>query len=80
MQKTLWLFKVSTIIVKISAWIILAAGFFAAMITLLGLVKDSPRWVGIGVFLSYLALSALLILVSEMAKVVMKILETIKKE
>lgn len=80
MQKTLWLFKVSTIIVKVSAWIILAAGFFAAVITLLGLVKDSPRWVGIGVFLPYLALSAFLILVSEMAKAVMKILDTIKKE
>jgi ABC-type multidrug transport system permease subunit len=80
MQKTLWLFKASTIIVKIGAWLILVAGFFAAVIILLGFVKDSPRWIGIGVFLPYLLLSAFLMLVSEMAKAVMKISETIKKE
>ena len=80
MQERQWLFKASSIVVKIGAWLILVVGFFSGGVILLGFVKDSTRWVGVGVFLSYLLLSAFLLLVSEIAKILMKILDTIKKE
>jgi len=80
MPKAGWLFKVSLIIIIISAWLSLAAGFFVSLTILLGFMKDSPRWVGIVAFVPYLLLSAFLMLVSEMAKALMKIKEAIKKE
>jgi hypothetical protein len=73
MQKKLRFLKVSSLILKIVAWIFLFAGIITGSSVILGRVLDYPRWIGIPIILFYSFSFLFLYTVAIMADILVEI-------
>ena len=72
--------KISSVVVKVAAWISLFFGALSAIIVLTGKIPDYPRLIGVFILVLYGFFFFLLYLIAEMAGVLSEIAGEIKKE
>jgi uncharacterized RDD family membrane protein YckC len=76
MQQHITFLKVSSVIVKISAWIILFLGVIVAISSFSGIMgSELPRWVGLIVMAVYTFASFILFLISKITEILVDIVE-----
>lgn len=80
MREHLGFLKVSSIVVKIAAWIFLILGIIGGISILLGLVPGNPRWMGFLVLAIYAFSFFFFYLIAKIADLLIKIIKEIKKE
>lgn len=73
MHEHLGFLKVSSVVVKITAWIFLCLGVLGSVTLLLGMVPGNPRWMGIIILGVYAFLFFFLFLVAKIADLLVKI-------
>ncbi len=79
MREHLGFLKVSSVAVKIAAWIFLFLGIAGGVSMLLGAVPGNPRWMGIVILAFYMFMFFLFFLIAKIADVLVKIINEIKK-
>ncbi|MDD5246550.1 MAG: hypothetical protein PHS09_04060 [Candidatus Omnitrophica bacterium] len=72
--------KVSSAVVKVAAWIFLCLGFIGGISIFMGLVPESPRWMGLAVCALYAFFFFFFYLIAKMADLMIKIINQFKKE
>jgi hypothetical protein len=80
MQEHLGFLKVSSVVVKITAWIFLFLGLVGGLAIIAGAVPGNPRWMGALVLAIYAFLFFFLYLIAKMADLLTKIIQALKKE
>lgn len=80
MRQHLGFLKVSSVVVKVAAWIFLFLGLLGGISLLLGLTPGYPRWMGILVLAVYAFLFFFLFLIAKIADLLGKIINHIHKE
>ncbi|MFA5090915.1 MAG: hypothetical protein WC510_07865 [Candidatus Omnitrophota bacterium] len=80
MREHLGFLRVSSIVVKIAAWIFLLLGIIGGVSVLRGLVAGSPRWMGLVVLAMYTFMFFFFYLIAKIADLLTKIINEIKKE
>ena len=80
MRENLGYLKVSSIVIKVVAWIFLSLGLISGVTLLLGKVPGSPRWSGLIVMVFYSFVFFFFFLVAKMADLLMKIAKEVRKE
>jgi len=79
MREHLSFLKVSSVVVKIAAWIFLFLGLFVGVSLLLGMIPGNPRWMGLIILVIYGFIFFFFFLVAKIADVLIKIIDEIKK-
>lgn len=74
MQKYLGFLKISSIVIKVTAWIFLCLGLVGAASIMLGAVPNNPRWMGIIVLVVYAFIFFFFYLVAKMADILAKVI------
>ena len=77
MRKHLGFLKVSSVVVKIAAWIFLFLGIIGGLTILLGNVPGNPRWTGFIILAVYVFLFFLFYLVAKIADLIGMIIQEI---
>ena len=80
MREHIGFLKISSVVVKTAAWIFLVMGVVGGGSMLLGLVPDSPRWMGVIILPIYVFLFFFLFLIAKMADLLVSINKELKKE
>lgn len=80
MQEHLGFLKISSIVVKVAAWIFLILGLLGGSSLLFGLVPENPRWMGLLILAIYAFLFFFLYLIAKMADLMIKLIKEVKKE
>ena len=80
MREHLGFLRVSSLVVKISAWIFLFLGVIGGSSIILGRVSGYPRWMGIVALAVYVFFFFLFYLIAKIADLLIKIINEIKKE
>lgn len=79
MREHLGFLRVSSIVVKVAAWIFLGLGLIGGVSILLGFVPPNPRWVGVIILAVYAFMFFFLYLIAKIADLLIKIINEIKK-
>jgi len=79
MREHLSFLKISSAVVKISAWFFLSLGIIGGISILCGLSPDYPRWMGIVILILYAFFCFLFYFIAKMADVLGEIIKEIKK-
>ena len=79
MREHLGFLKVSSVVVKIAAWIFLVMGIIGGVTLLSGFIPGNPRWMGLVLLAIYVFFFFFLSLVAKMADLLSKIINEIKK-
>ncbi len=79
MREHLGFLKVSSVVVKIAAWIFLCFGLIGGASILLGFVPANPRWMGLVILAVYSFVFFFLYLIAKVADLLIKIINEIKK-
>ncbi len=77
MREHLGFLKISSLVVKIAAWIFLILGIIGGTSILLGLTPDTPRWMGVMVLAAYAFSFFFFYLVAKIADLLIKIISAI---
>jgi uncharacterized membrane protein YphA (DoxX/SURF4 family) len=72
--------KVSSVVVKVAAWIFLFLGLIGGIAVILGLVPGNPRWMGAIILIIYAFSFFFFYLIAKIADLLVKIINEIKKE
>jgi len=80
MREHLGFLKISSVVVKVAAWIFLFMGVVGGVSILLGLAPGNPRWMGLIVLAIYAFSFFFFYLIAKIADLVIKIINEIKKE
>jgi len=80
MREHLEFLHISSIAVKIAAWIFLFLGVLGGISIMLGLVSGYPRWTGAVILAVYAFLFFLFYTIAKMAELMVKIINEIKKK
>ena len=80
MREHLGFLKVSSVVVKIAAWIFLVLGAVGGVSVILGSTPGNPRWVGLIILGVYAFVFFLLFLIARLADLLIKIINDLKKE
>ena len=80
MREHLGFLKISSVVVKIAAWIFLFLGVVGGVSIILGFVPGNPRWMGLIVLAIYAFLFFFCFLIAKIADLLGKIINEIKKE
>ncbi|MCX5706999.1 MAG: hypothetical protein NTW13_05025 [Candidatus Omnitrophica bacterium] len=80
MREHLGFLKVSSIAVKIAAWLFLVLGAIGGISIILGLVPGNPRWMGAIILAIYAFFFFFFFLIAKIADLLIKIINEIKKE
>ncbi|MCU0651418.1 MAG: hypothetical protein MUC39_00540 [Candidatus Omnitrophica bacterium] len=80
MREHLGFLKISSVAVKVAAWIFLFLGVLGGTSAIFGLVPGSPRWTGIIILAIYAFFFFFLYLIAKIADLLIKIINEIKKE
>ncbi len=80
MREHLGFLKVSSVVVKIAAWIFLLFGFLGGIAIITGKVPGNPAWSGVIILAVYIFLFFFLYLIAKIADLLIKIINEIKKE
>jgi len=78
-REQLGFLKVSSVVVKIAAWIFLVMGIIGGVTLLSGFIPGNPRWMGLVLLAIYVFFFFFLSLVAKMADLLSKIINEIKK-
>ena len=79
MREHLGFLKISSAVVKVSAWFFLSLGIIGGIAILSGLSPEYPRWMGIVILILYAFFFFLFYLIARIADLVRNIIEEIKK-
>ncbi len=74
MREQLGFLKVSSVVVKITAWIFLSLGILGGSSLLSGMVPGNPRWMGLIIFGIYAFLFFFLFLVAKITDLLVKVI------
>jgi uncharacterized membrane protein len=80
MRKHLGFLKVSSVVVKIAAWIFLSLGILGGVSVLFGMVPDISRRIGLIILGIYTFLFFFLFFVAKIADLLVEIINDLKKE
>ncbi|MFH0738831.1 MAG: hypothetical protein V2A59_03120 [Candidatus Omnitrophota bacterium] len=80
MHEHLGFLKISSLVVKIAAWVFLSLGLIGGVSVMLGLVPGNPRWMGAIVLAMYAFLFFFFYFIAKIADLLIKIINEIKKE
>lgn len=80
MREHLGFLKVSSVVVKIAAWIFLFLGLLGGVSLLLGAVPGNPRWMGIIILAIYIFIFFFFFLIAKITDLLIKIINEIKKD
>jgi len=80
MREHLGFLKVSSVVVKVAAWIFLFLGLVGGISIILGLVPGYPRWMGLFVLAFYAFAFFFFYVIAKIADLLTKIINEIKKE
>lgn len=80
MREHLGFLQVSSVVVKIAAWIFLVLGAIGGISITLGMVAGYPRWMGIVVLAAYAFFFFFFYIIAKIAELLVKIINEIKKE
>ena len=77
MREHLGFLRTSSTAVKVAAWIFLCLGLTGGISILLGMVKDTPRWMGLVVLAIYALLFFFLYLIAKIADLLTRMINEI---
>lgn len=80
MREHLGFLKVSSVAVKVAAWIFLLLGLLGGVSVIMGKVPGNPPWMGALILSVYVFLFFFLYLIAKIADLLIKIINEIKKE
>lgn len=80
MRKYILPLKVSSIVVKVIAWIILLLGVMGAVSMFTGTVPGNPRWMGAIILIVYLIFFGVLFFIAKIADILVKVINAVQKE
>ncbi|MCX5711203.1 MAG: hypothetical protein NT060_04535 [Candidatus Omnitrophica bacterium] len=80
MREHLEFLKVSSVVVKIAAWIFLFFGLISGISITLGLAQGYPRWMGLIILAVYAFFFFFFYIIAKIAELLIKIINEIKKE
>lgn len=80
MREHLGFLKVSSVVVKIAAWIFLLFGLLGGISVIMGKVPGNPSWAGVLILAIYVFLFFFLYLIAKIADLLVKIINQIHKE
>ncbi|MDD5431561.1 MAG: hypothetical protein PHO70_01020 [Candidatus Omnitrophica bacterium] len=80
MREHLGFLKISSAVVKITAWIFLVLGLISGVSIILGIVPGHSYWEGIVVLAVYAFFFFFLFLIAKIADLLIKIINEIKKD
>lgn len=80
MREHLGFLKVSSVVVKIAAWIFLLLGCIGGTAIARGLVSDTPRWMGLVILGLYAFFFFFFFLIAKLADLLIQIINEIKKD
>lgn len=80
MRKYILPLKVSSIVVKVIAWIILLLGVMGAVSMFTGTVPGNPRWMGVIILIVYLIFFGVLFFIAKIADILVKVINAVQKE
>ncbi|MEI6631174.1 MAG: hypothetical protein WCL25_00995 [bacterium] len=80
MREHLGFLKISSLVVKIAAWVFLSLGLIGGVSVMLGLVPGNPRWMGAIVLAMYVFFFFFFYFIAKIADLLIKIINEIKKE
>lgn len=80
MREHLGFLKVSSVVVKIAAWIFLLFGLLVGIAIIMGKVPGNSTWSGALILAVYVFLFFFLYLIAKIADLMIKIINEIKKE
>lgn len=80
MSKHLGFLKVSSVVVKIAAWIFLSLGILGGASLIFGMVPGNPRWMGGVILAVYAFMFFILFLIAKIVDLLVKIINDLKKE
>mgnify|MGYP001492297664 CR=1 FL=1 len=80
MQEHLGFLRVSSIVVKIAAWIFLFLGLAGAISLFSGIIPGNPRWMGAVIIVIYAFFFIFLYLVARIADILIQVIKEIKKQ
>jgi len=80
MREHLEFLKVSSVVVKVAAWIFLFLGLIGGVYLILGAAPGNPRWRGIVILAFYTFMFFLFFLIAKIADLLVKIINEIKKD
>jgi len=80
MRQHLSFLKISSVVVKIAAWIFLFLGVTGGLAIVLGKVPGNQPWMGLVVFAVYVFFFFLFYLIAKIADLMTKVINEIKKE
>jgi hypothetical protein len=80
MREHLEFLQISSVAVKIAAWIFLFLGVLGGISITLGMVPGYPRWSGALILAAYAFLFFFFYIIAKMAELMVKIINEIKKD
>jgi len=80
MREHLGFLKISSVVIKIAAWIFLVLGMVGGTAILLGGVPAYPRWTGAFILAIYIFVFFFLYLIAKISDLLINIIKEIKKE
>lgn len=80
MREHLGFLKVSSTVVKITAWIFLLLGLLGGISVIMGKVPGNPPWKGVLILVVYVFSFFFLYLIAKIADLLIKIINEVKKE
>ena len=80
MLKHLGFLKISSTVVKITAWIFLCLGLLGGISLFTGAVPGNPRWMSIVILVFYVFIFFFLFFTAKIADLLIKVVNEIKKE
>ena len=80
MREHLGFLKVSSAVVKVTAWIFLCLGILGGTSLIFGMVPGNPRWMGLIILGIYAFIFFFLFLVARIADLLIKIINDLNKE
>lgn len=80
MKENLGFLRISSVVVKIAAWIFLFLGCVGGISIIIGKNTGSPAWMGLFVLAIYVFIFFFLFLIAKISDLLIKIINEIKKE
>ena len=80
MRQHLGFLRISSVVVKIAAWIFLILGVLGGLVIIAGKVPSQPRWMGFFVLVSYIFIFFFFSLIAKISDLLIDIINEIKKE
>lgn len=80
MREHLGFLRISSVVVKVAAWIFLILGIVGGIIIVAGKAPEQPRWMGLFILVVYVFVFFFLYLIAKISDLLVRIISEIKKE